>query len=306
MGEVAVFRTIMVPLDRSPLAEQALPLAHELAWRAGATLDLVTAHALYALQDGNPGRLPYNASEDAEFRQREQLYLNAAGDRLLTHHPVPVRTAVLDGLPADALLKRQDDQPADLIVMTTHGRGPVSRAFLGSVADELIRRAPVPLLLLRPSPEPTSESALPIINHVLITLDGSTLAEGVVPPSLELARLLEARCTLLRVIDSAEPSLDPTTGPWQRAEDAAATYLEAIARRLRECGLCVDVHTVVARHAAAAILEHAHEQPGYLIALATHGRSGVRRALLGSVADKVIRGSALPALVVHPQQGIRS
>jgi nucleotide-binding universal stress UspA family protein len=295
----------MVPLDRSPLAEQALPLAAQLAWRAGATLNLVTAHALYALEDVNAARIPYSPAEDAEFRRHEQAYLDAATDRLMTAHPVPIRTAVVDGRVADALLRRLRHEPADLVIMTTHGRGPVSRAFLGSVADELIRQAPVPILLLRPNGKPEGECADPVINHVLIPLDGSVLAEGVLPSAIELARLFAARVTLLRVIDSPAPSLDPATGPWKPAQEAAA-YLETIARKLRGQSLQVDVRAIVARHAAAAILEQAHDQPGYLIALATHGRSGVRRALLGSVADKLIRGSGLPVLVYHPHQGVRS
>jgi nucleotide-binding universal stress UspA family protein len=301
-GVEAVLRTVLVPLDRSPLAEQALPFALQIARRAGATLDLVSAHMLYALEDPGTGRLPYDAAREAEFRQCEQRYLDTTAARLATAHAVPIRTAVIDGPVANALLERQCDCPADLIVMTTHGRGPVGRAILGSVADELIRRAPVPVMVVHPSDESDGGAVEPILNHILITLDGSPLAEQILKPAVEIARLLGARCTLLRVIESAETaSVHPSSGPWPPSQSAALDYLETSARNLRDQRLRVDARVVVGRHAAVAILEQAHQQPGNIIALATHGRGGVRRMLLGSVADKVLRGSAVPVLVFRPR-----
>lgn len=296
-----MFHTILVPLDRSPLAEQALPLALELAWRAGATLDLVSVHGLYALEDPGAARLPFAPAEDAEFRRHEQHYLDLTAERLAAKHCVVMRTAVVDGLVVDGLLKRQHDKPADLIVMTTHGRGPVSRAFLGSVADELIRQAPVPLLLVRPHAL-ASEPTAPLVTHMLIPLDGSPLAEEVLPPALELANLLEARCTLLRVIESSDaPSVHTSCRPCAPQEAEAMAYLESIARRARAGGLRVDTRVATARHVAQSIVEQSQKWPGHVIALATHGRGGLRRMLLGSVADKVIRASTVPVLVLHPR-----
>jgi nucleotide-binding universal stress UspA family protein len=296
-----VLHTILVPLDRSPLAAQALPLALELAWRAGAILDLVAVHGLYALEDPGAARLPYSALEDAEFRRHEQDYLDATAERLAKTHCVPIRTAVVNGLVVDGLLEWQRDHPADLMVMTTHGRGPVSRAFLGSVADELLRRTPVPLLLVRPHTLAPSAPAAPVVTHMLIPLDGSPLAEQVLPPALELARLLEARCTLLRVIESDDaPTVHTSCRPCAPPEADAMAYLESVARTARAQGLRVDTRVATARHAAACIVEQSQKSFGYIIALATHGRGGLRRMLLGSVADKVIRGSTLPVLVFRP------
>jgi nucleotide-binding universal stress UspA family protein len=297
-----MFRTIMVPLDRSPLAEQALPLAQDLAWRAGATLDLVGAHGLYSLADSAAGRLPYSAAEDAEFRRLEHLYLEEAANHLTASRLVPIRTAVLDGFVVDALLDRQRATSADLIVMTTHGRGPVSRALLGSVADELIRRTPVPVLLLRPRSESAPHQPEPVLNHVLIALDGSPLAEQVLPPAFELARLWEARCTLIRVFQSSQPpSVHTSCRPCAPEEAEAMAYLEAIARQARAEGLRVDARIVTSRHVAETLLAQAHELPGNVIALATHGRGGLHRMLVGRVADQVIRGSAAAVLIFRPR-----
>ena len=200
---------------------------------------------------------------------------------------------------ADSILERARTGKADLIVMTTHGRGPLSRFGLGSVADELIRRAPMPVLLVRPSEKAPGIIPEPVLDNILIPLDGSALAEQVLEPALELARLMEARCSLLRVVESRSSPGDGTPGgPPEKAQ--AEAYLEHVAGRLREQGLQVRTRVVVARHAAEAILEEAEAQASNLIALATHGRGGLKRLLLGSVADKLVRGATSPVLVYRP------
>jgi nucleotide-binding universal stress UspA family protein len=180
--------------------------------------------------------------------------------------------------------------------MATHGRGPLSRFWLGSVADELIRRTPVLVLLVRPGEKVPGMIPEVVLGNILIPLDGSALAEQVLEPALELARLMEARCTLLRVVESCSSPADRgSDGPPERAP--AETYLNRVAGRLREKGLRIRTRVVVARHAAEAILEEAEAQASNLIALATHGRGGFKRMLLGSVADKVLRGASTLVLV---------
>ena len=174
------------------------------------------------------------------------------------------------------------------------------------MADELVRQAAVPVLLVRPRDRapgivPVPE---PLLKHVLVPLDGSPLAERVLEPALDFVRLWEGRFTLLRVIE-ASPA---TAAAWpnrprpreQEQEVAAKAYLEKIAGRLREKGTPVQTHVVVAPHAVPAILEEAQSQRCDFIALATHGWGGLRRMLLGSVTDKVIRGSSLPVLAYRP------
>jgi len=294
-----MFGSLLVPLDGSAFAEQALPLALAIARRAGGRLDLVRAHILYALNERPYIRLPYDPALEAEWTQQEQLYLDATARWVTAGSRVPMSTALVYGLAADAILAHAQAGKADLIVMTTHGRGPVSRFFLGSVADELIRRAPVPLLLIRPREGATAPATEPVVEKVLIPLDGSALAEGVLEPALALARLLEARCTLLRVVESGPV-------PTHRIEQAVAegeVYLEGLAGRLRAKALRVEGQIVVAPHAAEAIARAAQTQGSDLIALATHGHGGARRMLLGSVADKVIRGTTAPVLVYRPPVG---
>lgn len=208
-----MYLSLLVPLDRSSFAEQALPLALSIAQRAHARLDLVEVHALYALEDTTAGWVPFEPERDTERQQQEQLYLDATATWLTSVSPASVSTGVLSGSTvlsetvADSILERARAGKADLIVMATHGRGPLSRFGVASVADELIRRAGVPVLLVRPGETASAIFPEPVLDNILVPLDGSPLAEQVLGPALDLARLMEARCTLLRVI---EPPLLPS------------------------------------------------------------------------------------------------
>lgn len=299
-----MYRSLLVPLDRSPFAEQALPLALGIARRASARLDLVAVHSLYALEDPHAAWCRFDHEQDAERKRQEQLYLDAAARRVTSVAPVPVTSEVLSGsnvLPemvAESLLERARVSKADLIVMATHGRPPLSRFALGSVADELTRRASVPILLVRPNestPDILTERA---VDNILIPLDGSPQAEQALGPARDLACLMQARCILLHVI---EPHSAHDHGTNRLPEKAVAEiYLRRIAAGLREQGLQVRTRLIAARHVAEAIVEEAEVQGSNLIALATHGRSGLQRLLLGSVADKLVRLAACPVLVYRP------
>jgi nucleotide-binding universal stress UspA family protein len=300
-----MYRSLLVPLDRSSFAERALPLALSIARRANARLDLVEVHALYALEDRTAGWVSFEPERDAERKRQEQLYLDATAKWLTSMSLVSTTAGVLSGSAvlaatvADCILERARAGQADLIVMATHGRGPLSRFGNGSVTDELIRRARVPVLLVRasePAPEIIPEPALA---NILILLDGSALAEQVLEPALDLARLMEARCSLLRVVESRCARADRVPGGSSEKVQAEA-YLGHIAARVREQGVRVRARVVVARHAIEAMLEEAAAQASNLIALATHGRGGLQRLLWGSVADKLIRAAASPVLVYRP------
>jgi nucleotide-binding universal stress UspA family protein len=300
-----VYLSLLVPLDRSSFAEQALPLALSIARRAKATLDLVEVHALYALEDPSAGRTPFEPKRDAECKQQEQFYLDATANWLRSMSAVSATAGVLSGsavLPstvADSILERARTNKADLIVMATHGRGPLRRFGVGSVADELIRRARVPVLLVRPTEKAAGIIPEPVLDNILILLDGSALAEQVLEPALDLARLMEVRCSLLRVVESRSSSVDRALGGLPEKAQAQAS-LERIATRVRDQGVRVWTRVVVARHAVEAILEQAAAQANNLIALATHGRGGIQRLLWGSVADRLVRAAGSPVLVYRP------
>jgi nucleotide-binding universal stress UspA family protein len=297
-----MYNSLLVPLNRSSFAERALPLALSIARRAGARLDLVEVHSLYALDDPHAAWAPFDPQRDAERKRQEQLYLDATATWLSSGSLGSVSTGVLHGpavlseTVADSILERAWITKADLIVMATHGRGPLSRFGTGSVADELIRRAGMPVLLVRPGEATTDIFPEPVLDNILIPLDGSAVAEQVLGPTLELARLMEARCTLLRVI---EPPSSRHHGALDEPPEEAAVYLERMAARVREQWVPAQMRIVVARHVAEAILQESAAQASNLIALATHGRSGLTRLLRASVADRILSAAASPVLIYH-------
>jgi nucleotide-binding universal stress UspA family protein len=173
-----MYRTVLVPLDGSAFAEHALPLALSIAGRAGATLRLVRVHVPAATLYRN-SELAANLDFDTRVREEERAYLDEVSARLAQACGLRPATALLDGRIADVLCEQGVSAGADLVVMATHGRGPLSRFWLGSVADELVRRLPTPLLLVRPGETAPDLAHPPAVRHVLIPLDGSAQAEGI-------------------------------------------------------------------------------------------------------------------------------
>jgi nucleotide-binding universal stress UspA family protein len=302
-----MIRTILVPLDGSLFGEQALAPALSIARRAQGVVHLLHVE---------PSR-----SEDPYFdrpafvTKLQEEYLAGLIYRLQGTTPVTVTSRLQTGEIAPTIAATAEGLAADLIVMTTHGRGALQRLWLGSVADELIRNHSHRVLLVRPIEGEAGRNGEPTIQRVLIPLDGSELAEQMIEPAIDVGSLLSADYTLLRVVIPVLASLTlidaGTLGEQTRAfmeqsralteqkEQEAGAYLERVAQRLRSRSLSVHTKVVVHPEPATAILEAAQTGTD-LIAIQTHGRRGLSRLVLGSVADKVIRGSNVPVLVQRP------
>lgn len=301
-----MFRKLLVPLDRSPLAEQAVGTADAIARASHAAIDVVLVHE--PLPFAGFGDAPWNVDQWND----EHKYLESIVDEIVSGASVSVTHAVMRGGPVEMICQRAHDVDADLIVMTSHGRTGLSRSWLGSVADAVLRRSAVPVLLLRPvEGKSRRDAAHHLFKHVLVPLDGSGRAVDILSSAVALARSSGARVTLLRAVqpvpailpDAGMPFIYPPTiqddAATDRLVDEAKQELAEVARRLREDGTAVDSHVVVAAHVANAILEFAHGYDVDVIAMTTHGR-GASRLLVGSVADKVIRASGLPMLLLRP------
>ncbi|MEZ4588979.1 MAG: universal stress protein [Gemmatimonadales bacterium] len=294
-----MIRSILVPLDGSKFAEAALPLATALADRTKAKLRLLTVHEP---RPDLPAGLdaPAVEGENVELRSAAQAYLSETADRLGQPGGAPPRAELIDGAPGPGLVEAVGRFRPDLVVMATHGRGPMSRFWLGSVADHFIRHGTTPVLLVRPGKaEPPSA-----VRKVLAAVDLSDESARILDAAGALARAFEAELVLYHVVeplvgmvDGALPFPMPVApGSLDRAKDEANRRMAELGRLAAERGLTAEVRVVTGVGAAASILEEARE--GYdLIAMTTHGAGGVRRLLLGSVADKVIRASELPVLV---------
>jgi nucleotide-binding universal stress UspA family protein len=290
-----MLKMILLPLDGSPLAERALPYAAALARRAGHRVVLVEA------VQANP--LPGVDASDArvEVAGRAGNTLRGAARRLaamaVTAEP---HTYYAD--PVHAILHAADRQAADVIVMSTHGRGGFGRMLYGSVADQVLRHASVPVLLVPSIVEHAWPSDRPL--RLLIPLDGSTLAEDALQSAELLAEVLESRSTLLRVV---EPPSQPLHGdgcaylPFdQDAELAdARRYLQDQVGRLRERGRQAEA-TVAVGPSARVIAEIARGQEADVIVMTTHGHGGLSRLILGSVATSVLRRTTVPLLLARP------
>jgi nucleotide-binding universal stress UspA family protein len=301
-------KTILVPLDGSTFAEHALPIALGLARASGARLHLVQVHELRLVPMAPEAVVPYAQWWDAALREQEREYLRSASNRVMERGGIVVRAELLDGAPEIALATYAREMEVDLIVMTTHGRGGLSRMWLGSVADAVIRRSHVPVLVLRPSHAEVDFRAELLPRHILIPLDGSELSTGIIDPATWLGSFSRARYTLLRVVLPMPlvraPSMYPET--WADRElleeerSRAVAEIEAAAARLRDRGFTVETAVVHHANPAVAIMDHAATNAVDMIAIATHGRGGWSRFALGSVADKVLRGSLMPVLIYRP------
>jgi len=297
------FPTVLVPLDGSGFAEQALPVAAALARRTGATLHLATVQVPMAVLAPGAEEFAVDANVDRELREQLQGYLASTARAISTPHGLELTSTVLDGLPADALAHYARAKHVALIVMTTHGHGGLSRLWLGSVADRLLRRVTVPVLLLRPGEEPPQTE----FRRILVALDGSSESEAVVEPAVALGSpARDVHHTLIQVVEPpvaliTRMAMQPVhlRPHWrEHQENRARSYLERVANRLRARGLAVTTQVLSARGPGEQIVKCAHAAGADLVAVGTHGSRGLERMLLGSVADKVLRGATQPVLVV--------
>lgn len=316
-----MYSTIIVPLDGSPFAELALPIAARLARRHGAALHLVAAHSSFVRPLEITGAPVYDSAFDDERRRELGDYLAGVADRLRAEQGTQAKIThrlLNAGGAAQAISEEAGQRDADLIVMTTHGRGGFARVWLGSVATELVRSSPTPILLVRVPEDGPRTPAVDVagLSHVLVPVDGSPLAEAAVDHALALVQPAGARCTLLRVVRTADTLLPYDQTFWTPSEqeimdeqrEIAERYVRELADRVRARsagggeGGTVDAVVVLEPDPARAILRAAADGGVDLLALSTHARSGVTRAFLGSVTDKVVRGAEVPVLVVRPRE----
>jgi nucleotide-binding universal stress UspA family protein len=305
-----MYRSILVPLDGSPASEHALPWALSIAQLDGTTLYLARVHVPPApIMVGS--ELASDMVLDKAIRDMEKKYLADLSDRLRKTSTIRVECSLLEGVVADEIQNQATAVQADLIVMSTHGRGAFARFWLGSTADKIVRHSSVPTLLVRPGEQSAPElTDRPFIKKIVIPLDGSELAERAIEPATKLGRTVGAEYSLALVLDAVEDIEKlarmkiPQPGGWfpEATEAKAEAYLDKIAASLRSRALKVETKVIRHGSAATAILDFAQTHGNPVIVLATHGRGGIKRLLLGSVADKMIRGATVPVLVYHPSE----
>jgi nucleotide-binding universal stress UspA family protein len=316
---------IVVPLDGSAFAETALPLAAALSRASGAAMELVSAYDPLPPPSAGPaeaaalgvpvhadalGAVPITTAELSEsLRDERTMYLRDAARRLREATEVDAEVVLVEGRADRAIRSRVEASGADLVVMATHGRGALERAWLGSVADRLVRELHMPILLVRPLEGERVDLSVPIaLDRMVVTLDGSKLAEGVLDTALELAEALGLPLVLKRVIgvrmDLESPYIPHAAHAYheqvEQERTEAREYLTQLAEDLRSRGATIAALDVDQGPAARTILDTLDPDGRDLLAMATHGRGGLRRMILGSVSDKVVRAAVGPVLLVRP------
>jgi nucleotide-binding universal stress UspA family protein len=296
---------ILVPLDGSALAESAIASACVIARHTSGSVDLFVAHVpeLF-VTDGEMirGQTP---------RMLEEEYLKHTATEASTESGISITHAIATGNAVDGICDRAKQLGADLIVMTTHGRTGFSRAWIGSVADGVVRESKIPVLLIRA--RDNAVAGTPALRHFLVALDGSALAESVLTPVL---RQLPSEATTLTLAQVVRPIsqtfVDPVVpyavipGIIDDATTAelvryARAYLDGVAAKVAtRCAATVQTRVIVDQNPANGILALADEVHADAVALTTHGR-GMSRLLVGSVADKVLRGTTVPLLLFRPR-----
>lgn len=296
-----MYEKILVPLDGSELAEKALDYAAELVDKTGA--GLVLLHVCH--------------SEGRYTRSMHQAYLDytaeRAGRRLAGAgaEATAVGSVVRVGDPATEVLRWAHENPASIIVMLTHGRSGISRWVMGSVADKVVRHSTVPVRLVRhvavgrfPFTAGASDK------RILVLLDGSEAAEQALPYAVDHAKMFDAELTLLRVCEAPFISSDYPEAvmalTWEEhveritslEEHRCGSYLNEVTARLQGLGLKVKAASLLGKP-AQAILEYLDHNEFDLVAMTTHGRSGVARWTLGSVAGKVLGETRAPVLLIR-------
>ncbi|MCC7002877.1 MAG: universal stress protein [Gemmatimonadaceae bacterium] len=295
--------TILVPVDGSKLSERALALAIPLAEQHGARIVTILVHEpILPLVSGGGAPVRDAALDERHRAEQETSVLKLAQrTRKLTSAPVEAKFAY--GRIVPTLVEQAKSLNAELIVASTHGRGGIQRFWLGSVADGLVRHALVPVLLVRGN-RPTAKrvAGAPAFTRALVPLDGSARAEEAADAAVTLLRGVAAKLTLLHVVHPmtavAAAASELPDGPEQ---EVVTNYLEPVARRFASAQLEVRLDVRVDANVARVVLEAAEAHDAELIAIAGQGMSGVQRFIVGSVADKLIRTSPVPVLVVPPR-----
>jgi len=303
-----MFKVIMAPTDGSDLERPAIALAVRLAKRFDAEVRLVRVETPPVAVEPtlSPGVLEITEETVAEARRARLEKLEALGAECRVLGEIRVITALEHGIVSPTLMDYAKRVSADLIVMSSHARGGLKRVALGSVTDYLIRRADIPVLVVKPSVSSADGVPSQTFNRILVPLDGSALAEEILPLVASLASRLNATVSLVYVLTPltyAQREIMQPGLPWWDEDIAIANaYLTGAEEQLRKAGLSVRKEVVLSENIAAAILDYGHRMRADLIALATNGAGGMSRLLFGGVADEITRKSELSLLVFHPGQ----
>jgi nucleotide-binding universal stress UspA family protein len=283
-----MYGTILLATDGSPAAEQAANAALALADEFDAAV-----HAIHVRNGGD--RLPGVEDEEAdEFAHRGTGGIERFADSAAAAG-IDATTATVEGQGSghDRILEYARGEGADLVVVGTAGHTGVDRLVLGSVAEQLLRSAAVPVLTVH------EDTPLDELDAILVPTDGSDPARRAAEHAADLAAALGSTLHVINVVDLASVHGSDLKTVEQTLTDAGEEAVEDVVELARTAGVDDVESTVVTGRPADGIVEHASDLDASLIVIGTHGRQGVDRVLLGSVAERVVRCAEVPVLGVR-------
>ena len=285
-----MFEKMVLLLDTSELSEAVIPYALYLANKMGSELDVV------------------NVIESEYISARLiKAYLDKIVEEIKEPGIKKKRSVVLRGNAADQILDYIEINKIDIVAMTSRGFSGIKRWVIGSTATKIICGTHIPVLLIH-----SKEKTLPLVqavsfNHILLPLDGSRTAEETFGYAERIVSKQEGKVSLLRVVP---PVIDQYAGPddsyvvgytekvLQALQEEAEDYLQQTAKSFHRKGISVDT-TMVVGYPATEILEYIEKQKTDLVIMSTHGRTGLGRCILGSVADKILHSVNIPLLLIR-------
>ena len=302
-----MYSKLLVPLDGSRFSEAILPYARAFAKTLQVPVDLLHVLEPERVEVESARLARSTRAVEAELREINEQYLTSVARSFA--QTVTVRATVQMGNPAEVIVDRGAAEEGVLIAMSTHGRSGFRRWYLGSVSAKVLHASKDPLLIVRGKEQGASVAEEPLLKTILVPLDGSPLAERVLPHVAVVARALELKVVLMRVYSLAALTYTEDSIEEGSPIDLAALtdtlnseverYLEVKALQLKDEGVQNIIRKMFAGDAAGKIVDLAHQVSDSLVAMCTHGRSGIKRWVLGNITDRVVRHCGSPVLVVR-------
>jgi nucleotide-binding universal stress UspA family protein len=303
-----VIKTIVVPLDGSVLAEQALEPAHYLAHRLHATIEVVQVFEPEVETPFVSGAPPIDMRLESDLRNEALAYVESVAEREGRAGDVRITAKLLEGDAVETLAAHVAALDHPLVVMTTHGRSGIRRVLLGSVTDALIRSATVPVLAIRAKKKAEAPVATRF-GRVLVPIAGADFGTDIGERTSDVFGTRDVEYILLHAVIPAplippvpDAAIVPPVLDLDAEEEAARNLLDALADPLRARGAHVRTRVVIDVDPGHAILDAVTEVSSDVISMATHGYRGIKRLVLGSVADNVLHHAPVPVLLVRPPE----
>ena len=299
-----MYPKLIIPLDRSRLSEAILPYARLIAKAFRCPVNLlhvIDPETIKAL--GHPGRGLFLDVVEADLRKYAKDYLNTVSKSF--DNPSSMSCSIEVGNPADVILDISSRTPKALVAMSTNGRSGIKRWYIGSVADKVLHACTNPMLLVKGSDDGQSHDGTASIKRLLLPLDGSPVAELALPHAVALAKTLNAELDLMRVYtalthaDYGERFIPNYDAMGETLKHEARGYLAEQASILEQEGFRNVKCIVQEGDAGAEIIDVAHKTKENLVAMCSHGRTGIGRWVLGGTTDRVVRYSEDPVLVIR-------